>query len=50
MTNVNVSKIYGKIQLVDATPDYRVQVVAAVADLRVQRVSAAPMSARQWQM
>ena len=43
--NVDVSKIYGRIQFVDAFPDYTVEVVTAFPDLRVQKVQAFPDAA-----
>lgn len=37
---VDVSKVYGRIQIVDSFPDYRVQIVNAHEHLRVQEVTA----------
>ena len=47
---VDVSKIYGKIQFVDCFADYKVQVVDSFPDLRVQKVSAFADSAGKWQI
>lgn len=49
-TNVDVSKIYGKIQFVDSFPDYKVEVVHAFEDLRVQKVNAFPDKVGKWQI
>ena len=48
--NVDVSKIYGRIQFVDAFPDYKVEVVTAFPDLRVQKVQAFPDAAGKWEI
>ena len=48
--NVDVSKIYGRIQFVDAFPDYTVEVVDAFPDLRVQKVRAFADAAGKWQI
>ena len=42
MAKPDVSTIYGKIQYVDAFPDYKVEVVNAFPDLKVQEVSTFP--------
>lgn len=47
---VDVSQIYGKIQIVDSFPDYKVQVVDAFEDLDVQKVDAFADSPGQWQI
>lgn len=47
---VDVSKIYGKIQIVKSFPDYKVQVVDSFPDLRVQVVSSFPDKPGKWQM
>ena len=47
---VDVSKIYGRIQFVDAFPDYKVEVVDAFPDLKVQQVTAFADSAGEWEV
>ncbi|MDG1806447.1 MAG: hypothetical protein P8J91_06745 [Pirellulaceae bacterium] len=47
---IDVSKIYGKIQIVKSFPDYKVQVVDSFPDLRVQVVTSFPNKAGKWQM
>ena len=47
---VDVSKIYGKIQIVNSFPDYKVQVVDSFPDLRVQVVNSFPDKPGKWQM
>lgn len=42
-------KLYGKVQVVDAFPDFRVSVVSAFGDLKVQRVDAFANSCGRWQ-
>lgn len=42
-------KLYGKVQVVDAFPDFRVSVVSAFPDLKVQRVDAFASSCGRWQ-
>ena len=49
-SQVDVAKIYGRIQFVDAFADYRVEVVDAFPDLKVQRVSAFADSAGEWEI
>ena len=49
-TPQDVSKIYGRIQYVDAFPDYTVEVVDAFPDLRVQEVDAFPDAAGKWEI
>ena len=46
----DVSKTYGRIQFVDAFPDYTVEVVTAFPDLRVQKVQAFPDAAGKWEI
>jgi len=36
--NVDVSKIYGKIKVVESLPDYKVKIVESLPDLKVQVV------------
>lgn len=48
--NVDVSKIYGKIQIVKSFPDYRVEVVDSFPDLKVQVVNSFPDKPGKWQM
>lgn len=38
-------KLYGKVQVVDAFPDFRVRVVSAFPDLKVQRSTLLPVPA-----
>ena len=45
-----VSRIYGRIQYVDAFPDYKVEVVTAFEDLGVQEVDAFPDGPGKWQI
>jgi len=47
---VDVSKIYGKIQIVKSFPDYKVQVVDSFPDLKVQVVTSFPDKPGKWQM
>ncbi len=47
---IDVSKIYGKIQIVNSFPDYKVQVVDSFPDLRVQVVNSFPDKPGKWQM
>ena len=42
MTKVDVSRVYGKIQYVDAFPDFKIQKVNAFGDFKIQYVSAFP--------
>ncbi len=46
---VDLSAIHGRIQFVNALPDYKVQVVTALPDLRVKRVNALPNRPGEWQ-
>ena len=47
---VDLSAIHGRIQFVNALPDYKVQVVTALPDLRVKRVNALPNGPGEWQI
>ena len=47
---VDVSRIFGKIQYVNAFPDYKVEVVEAFADLKVKEVDSFPDKAGEWQI
>lgn len=48
--SVDVKKIHGRIQFVDAFPDYRVRIfTASFADLRVQMVKNFADSPGKWQ-
>jgi hypothetical protein len=47
---VDLSAIHGRIQFVNALPDYKVQVVTALPDLRVRRVGALPDRPGEWQI
>lgn len=46
----DVSKIFGKIQIVDSFPDYKVQVVDSFPDLKVQKVKSFPDKPGKWQI
>ena len=48
--NVDVLKIYGKIQIVTSFPDYKVQVVNSFPDLKVQVVNSFPDKPGKWTM
>lgn len=50
LAEVNVSQVYGKIQLVNSFGDYKVQVVNSFPDLKVQRVEAFPDGPGKWQI
>ncbi len=50
MPKPDVSKIYGKIQLVDMFPDFKVQIVTANADLNVEKVKMFPNSKGKWEL
>lgn len=45
----DLTKIYGRIQWVEAFPDYKVQVVAVLPDLRVQRVTSGANKVGLWE-
>lgn len=47
---VDVSKIYGRIQLVDSFPDYTFKVVSSFEDLRVKKVKSFPTSCGKWKI
>ncbi len=42
-------KLYGKVQVVDTFPDFRVSVVSSFPDLKVQRVDTFASSCGRWQ-
>ena len=44
----DVSKIYGKIQIVNSFPDYKVQIVNSFPDLKVQVVNSFPDKVGKW--
>ena len=46
----DVTKIYGKIKIVDSFPDYKVKVVTSFADLHVKMVSSFPDGPGKWQI
>ncbi|MDO5522480.1 MAG: hypothetical protein Q4G48_00360 [Bacteroidia bacterium] len=46
----DVTKIYGKIKIVDSFPDYKVKVVSNFADLHVKVVSSFADEPGKWQM
>ena len=47
---IDASKIFGRIQYVDAFADYKVEVVDAFADLKVKEVKYFPDKAGKWQI
>jgi len=47
---IDVSKIFGRIQYVDAFADYKVEVVDAFADLKVKEVKHFPDGAGKWKI
>ena len=47
---MDLSKIHGKIQLVNSFPDYKVQVVDSFADLHVKKVTSFPDDPGEWQI
>jgi len=47
--SLNGKNLYGKVQIVDAFPDFKVQVVTAFPDLKVQMVEAFPDKCGKWQ-
>ena len=47
---VDVSKIYGRIQYVDAFADYTIEVVSAFPDLKVEVGDAFADSAGEWEI
>ena len=46
----DVTKIYGKIKIVDSFPDYKVKVVTSFADLHLKLVSSFPDGPGKWQI
>lgn len=42
--------VYGKIQIVDSTPDYRVQVVNSFPDLKVQKKNSFACRPGEWEI
>ena len=46
----DVTKIYGKIKIVDSFPDYKVKVVSSFADLHVKLVSSFSDGPGKWQI
>ncbi len=46
----DVTKIYGKIKIVDRFPDYKVKVVSHFADLHVKLVSSFPDEPGKWKI
>jgi len=47
---IDLSKIHGRIEYVNAFADYKVEVVNSFPDLKVKEVSAFPDKAGQWQI
>lgn len=50
MTKNEISKVFGKIKIVDHFPDYKVKIVATSADLHVKEVSSFPDAAGKWKI
>ena len=48
--SVDVSKIYGRIQIVTSFPDYKAKVVTNFPDLRVKTVESFPDRPGRWQI
>jgi len=46
----DVTRIFGKIQIVDSFPDYKVKIVESFADLHVKHVDSFPDGPGKWQM
>lgn len=46
----DVTKIYGKIKIVNSFPDYKIKVVTSFADLHVKLVSSFPDDPGKWQI
>lgn len=46
----DLSRIYGKIKVVESFPDYKVKVVSSFADLHVEVVESFPDKPGKWQM
>lgn len=46
----DVTKIYGKIKIVDSFPDYKVKIVSSFADLHVKLVSSFPDDVGKWKI
>ena len=46
----DLSRIYGKIKVVDSFPDYKVKIVESFADLHVEVVESFPDKPGKWQM
>lgn len=42
--------MYGKIQVVQAFPDFKVKVVTSFPDLKVQKVTSFPDAPGKWQL
>lgn len=47
---VDVAKIYGRIQFVTSFPDYKVKIVDSFADLHVKTVESFPDEPGRWQI
>ena len=50
LDTLDLSKIYGRIQIVENFPDYKVKVVEHFPDLKVQVVEHFPDAAGKWQI
>lgn len=49
-TKVDLARVYGKIQVVQAFPDFKVKVVTSFPDLKVQKVTSFPDAPGKWQL
>lgn len=43
-------KLYGKVKIVNAFPDFKVQIVNSFPDLKVQQVTSLPDKCGKWQI
>lgn len=50
MTKEEISKVFGKIKIVDNFPDYKVKIVTVAADLHVKEVNSFPDSSGKWKI
>jgi hypothetical protein len=48
--NVDVTKIFGKIKIVESFPDFKVKVVDSFPDLKVKIVDSFPNSEGKWKL
>lgn len=50
MAKFDMSKLYGKVRVVDSMEDYKVRIVEIAEDLRVRKVTMWASSPGQWEM